>query len=342
MVMSRARAGLGVVRARSQRGAGGRATPADVANCYRYLLGREPDERGLRGFVRNIAARPTTRDELVEQFLTSEEFQARMHRLTGPSATVPERVDLHAGYHLYVLPDDSEIGAQLKRARAYEQKVSDRISALLSPGSVFVDVGASIGVFSIMAARLVGESGHVLAIEPGPQNRSLLLLNIASNGLTNVEPIWCAVDEAEGVLLYGQSKGNGFIQPFDGDVSLLSDRELVQSRTLDSILADRGRVDVVKIDVEGAEGRVFRGAKQLLEEASATIFFELAPPALAARSSMEALELLATVMDYGYRFDVLIDAADDLVDLSVHQILDFFAAGDLEHLDVVARPRRGA
>jgi FkbM family methyltransferase len=340
MLPSKARAVIAAVRERTGRTSSARATRTDVANCYRYLLGREPDDRGLRGFVRNISARATTRDELVDQFLTSEEFQARMHRLTGPSDAMPERIDLHAGYHLYVLPDDSEIGAQLRRAQAYEQKVSDRISELLSPGAVFVDIGASIGVFSIMAARLVGESGHVLAIEPGPQNRSMLLLNMASNGVTNVEPLWCAVSDAEGVLLYGQSKGNGFIQPFDGDVSLLSDRELVQSRTLDSILAGRGHVDVVKIDVEGAEGRVFRGARRLLEEASTTIFFELAPPALAARSSMEALELLATVMDYGYRFDVLIDATDDLVDLSVHQILDFFADGDLEHLDVVARPRR--
>src|ERR1019366_6538408 len=101
---------------------------------------------------------------------------------------------------------------------------------------------------------------RVIAIDPGSQNRSLLLLNMASNGLTNIEPLWCAVSDFDGIVLYGQSGGNGFIQSFDGDASLLSTRDLVEARSLDSLLAGKGRIDVVKIDVEGAEGRVFRGA----------------------------------------------------------------------------------
>jgi FkbM family methyltransferase len=315
------------------------ATAADVANCYRYFLGRAPDDRGYRGFLQNLTARPTTVDELVEMFLTSEEFQDRRHRLAEPAVAAPERVELNAGYHLYVRPDDTHVGAQLKRALAYEEKVSDRITELLTPGSVFVDVGASIGVFTIMAGRLVGPTGRVIAIEPGPQNRTLLLLNIATNGLDNVDVVWSAVSDDEGLVLYGQSGGNGFIQTFDGDVTKLTTLDLVESRSLDAILSGRGRIDVVKIDVEGAEGRVLRGARDLLRSRRSTVFFEFSPPALAARSGIEAVEVLATLMDYGYTFDVLLDSAEDLVDVSVYGIVEVFEASDDEHLNLVARPR---
>lgn len=318
----------------------GYATTQSVRDCYRYLLDREPDDEGYRGYVTDISARPTPVRELVDTFLASEEFHDRLHGLFTRGGLAPERVELGDGSHLYVAPDDDQVGAQVRRAGAYEQKLRDRITEVCTPGAVFVDVGASIGIFSVLAGRLVGPSGHVVAIEPGPQNYSLLLLNISSNDLHNVETIPCAVSDVAGTVLYGRSGGNGFIRPFDGDATHLQYYDLVATKTLDDLLAGQERIDVVKMDVEGAEALVFRGARRLLEVASATLFFELTPNALRARSGIEPVEMLATIMDYGYSFDVLVEDGEDLIDLPVYGLLDIFEESGLGHLNIVARPRR--
>lgn len=135
-------------------------------------------------------------------------------------------------------------------------------AATLRPGDTVVDVGANIGTFTILAARKIGPQGRLVCVEPEPENARLLAANISRNGLTWVSRVEAALDRAPGRLKLYRS-GN------PGMHSLLprySRSVEVAVQTLDEV-TDRfglGKIDLLKIDVEGAElGAIAGGPKTL-------------------------------------------------------------------------------
>jgi FkbM family methyltransferase len=316
----------------------GYASAQDVRACYRLLLGREPDEPAFSGHVHKIASRPTPVDELVTNFMSSPEFRNRLQRTFAFTTGAPEPVDLHAGFRLFVRPDDVEVGEELRTARSYEPHVTRRLTDCLSPGSVFVDVGASLGFYTVLAGRLVGPSGRVISCEPGPQNQSMLLLNIQTNDLKNVELFPIAISDGPGILFYSRSGGNGIISEYNGDPRSLEVGDLVEARSLDRIIDCDERVDVMKVDVEGAEGQVIRGAEKTLRRCSPTLFFEFAPPALEVRSGMSGLEMLSLLAGLGYRFEIMMPDRESIDGPSPNDVLRIFKEQTGDHLDIMATP----
>lgn len=135
------------------------------------------------------------------------------------------------------------------------------------PGEVVVDVGGHIGAFALLAARRVAPGGRVLVFEPGPDNLEFLRENLRLNPGLPVRLFECALAEAPGEAdLFLADPGTG-----NPAANTLVDspgrrRVRVPVRTLDEVLAAEGvgRVDHLKIDVEGAELRVLAGAAQSL------------------------------------------------------------------------------
>jgi FkbM family methyltransferase len=306
-----------------------------VAACYRLILGREPDERGYEVYVNLVRDASISVDQLVRFFLVSPEFRDRLHRVFGWADSPLEPVDLKLGYRIFVRANDSFVGASVKTNREYEPHVSSELSACLHPGDVFVDVGASLGYYTTMAGRIVGPSGRVIACEPGPQNWSVLLLNVISNDLHNVELHHLAVSDSSGAVLYSQAGGNGAITPFDGDIGSLAVHDLVEAQPLDTILRSAHRVDVIKVDVEGAEGLVLAGAAETLKSYRPILFFEFSPPALLAVSRMDAKTILMSLESLGYRFTVLGEPGRKL---SLASVLEAFDRSKVDHIDVLAEP----
>jgi FkbM family methyltransferase len=321
---------------------GGRAaaTEADLAACYRLLLGRAPDDGGWTGYLPYIHQRPTPVDELVGFFLSSVEFRRRLATTFGWTAGGPEAVDLRAGYRIWMRPNDPSM-AVVSQDRDYEPHVSERMLPLLAPGAVMVDVGASFGFFTVLAGRAVGPTGRVVACEPGPQNQSVLLLNVTTNLLDNVEIHPVAVGAAPGALLYSQSGANGAVSAYDGNPAQLGANDLVPTRPLDDILGERTRVDVIKIDVEGAEGLVLAGAGETLRRHRPALFVEFSPPGLAATSRVEARAMLADLAALGYRFEVLGLGHDQGRTWSPDDLVGLYAAAGRDHLDLLATADRG-
>jgi FkbM family methyltransferase len=148
----------------------------------------------------------------------------------------------------------------------YEPDTEDLILRHLTPGDVFIDVGANIGVLTISAARRLGGRGTVLAIEASPSVFSYLERNIALNALTNVVAISVAISESnrEDVPFYpapADHFGMGaLIAQFHSEPCS------VTTRTLDDLVAEQKvrDVSVLKVDVEGHEVAVFRGGEKLL------------------------------------------------------------------------------
>ena len=137
-------------------------------------------------------------------------------------------------------------------------------------GDTVVDVGAHIGLYSLIAAKRVGTSGKVIAIEPDPENFKILKKNILLNQLTNVEAVECAVystREKLKLFLPELEQGRTIFNTVMQDRARTSNNFLeVEANTLDNILIENNvqRVNYLKIDVEGAELEVLKGAVNTL------------------------------------------------------------------------------
>jgi len=130
------------------------------------------------------------------------------------------------------------------------------------PGDTVVDVGASTGMYTLAFARRVGPSGRVIAFEPDPRNFDVLRAHVALNGVEErVETVRAAVGSAPGTLSF--STGKGAFSHVTADPG--ADAVRVDSVPLDRALAGR-KVDLLKIDVEGYEEEVLRGAVELLRD----------------------------------------------------------------------------
>ena len=163
---------------------------------------------------------------------------------------------------LYLDASDTVITPGLVAIGEWEPGLTSYFGAYLKPGMTFLDLGAHVGYFSCLAGRLVGPRGLVVAFEPNPRNYELLLANVWRNGLTNVVCFpWAVSDRSQIASLYLSDGNSG-----DHRIFAHGDRKSVPVRAvaLDSLEALRPPVDVVKIDVQGAEEAVFRGAERLL------------------------------------------------------------------------------
>jgi FkbM family methyltransferase len=152
-----------------------------------------------------------------------------------------------------------------------ERFVGERhlVSRLLAPGMRVADVGANIGYYMLLAASRVGSTGRVACFEPEPDNLVELERNVRVNHLENVEVFPVAVGAEDGTASLNPGM-NGTVAA-DGVIS-------VPLRRLDSVL---DRIDFLKVDVEGYEGHVLAGARELLATHRPTLFVEIHPGFLA-------------------------------------------------------------
>lgn len=154
----------------------------------------------------------------------------------------------------------------------YEAELQDALARLLGPGGVFWDIGAHIGFFSSLASRIVGPFGRVIAVEPYGENVLRLEKVLALNHLSNIDVLPLAILERAGhaVFLPAPSSSMGSVVKGPARAGIR-----VPAQSLDGLMQHFPAPDVVKIDVEGGELEVLRGAPRLLTETSAWIIVEL-------------------------------------------------------------------
>lgn len=149
---------------------------------------------------------------------------------------------------------------------SYEAEKQRAIAAILRPGDTFVDIGANTGFFTLLGARRVGPTGTVVAVEPLQRNTDYLNRHIALNRLANVVVVRKAVSDFDGRSSFSEEGwSTGRLSP--------GAKSTVEVTTLDSLVHELGvKPDVVKVDVEGAEIDLLRGARRLLEEVRPILF----------------------------------------------------------------------
>jgi FkbM family methyltransferase len=175
------------------------------------------------------------------------------------------------------------------------------VDRFLNPGMTFIDAGAYLGLFTLLASRKVGVEGTVMAFEPSRREYEKLKENLRQSRISNTRIFPIALLDAEGEALLSiaddRHTGQNTLGKFVYDIQLLG-KESVRTMPLDGMAQswNLSRVDLIKIDVEGAELAVLRGARGVLASHRPVLLLELLGSALEKQSAscQELLELLKT------------------------------------------------
>lgn len=150
---------------------------------------------------------------------------------------------------------------------------------LVRPGMHVIDVGANIGLYSLLLARLVERSGSVLAFEPEPNLFAVLRENCVSNGATNIVLFQCALGRMSGLASFQRSAFNSGDNRL-GRASLAHDAVEVKVERFDGFQPD-SKPDFVKIDVQGHELAALSGMERAISNSqNVRVLFEFSPAAL--------------------------------------------------------------
>jgi FkbM family methyltransferase len=196
----------------------------------------------------------------------------------------------------------------------WEPHMTAWLQGRLQPGDVYVDVGANIGYYSVLASRLVGDTGRVVSIEASPAFHERLLQQVRLNGCGNVRPVNAAVADSRKTLTFvlasSKNMGANSIVPYDGPAeSTFEIDALPMPDLLDNEEIACARV--IKIDVEGAEGGVVRGMAPMLGRlrSDAEVTVEVTPERMAQLGdSVE--ELLEIMREHGFHVYRLVNSYD--------------------------------
>ena len=207
-----------------------------------------------------------------------------------------------AGYRLYARASDTQIGANVIAGLPHDANVATALRSLLKLGATFLDIGANIGVFTTLAASLVGDGGQVFAVEPIARNLELIERACRGNGFDQVRLIRAAASDREGhvELRIDASTSNSATPAAAGErLRAESARTIrVPAVVLDDVLGDLDRLDVVKIDVEGMEPRALRGLRRTIERFQPAIVAEFHPWAIERATGESPLDLLEWLSEW--------------------------------------------
>lgn len=203
---------------------------------------------------------------------------------------------------------DSEL-SRLIYVNDFERTDREFLKAYLKPGDLFVDIGANIGLFSLLAAKLVGPSGNVYAFEPTGRIYERLAVNVRLNGFECVACYPLALSDHIGqqplfISKDGFDAWNSFARPVAGQSF---EHELVECETWDHFAIQHdllGKVSMIKLDVEGWEIPVLSGAKETLSRADAPLLQVEFTDAVSASAGFSCKDTYQFLDDLGYRMFV--------------------------------------
>jgi FkbM family methyltransferase len=165
------------------------------------------------------------------------------------------------GFEILIDPKDPGVAASIILFGMAEPPVTEVFKRITKPGMTVLDIGANIGWYSLLGARLVGKNGQVISVEPEHRNFEMLSQSVAMNKFQNISLINACITNTPGeVKLYLSASNPG------GHSIVFEAKDYIecQGLTVDQILEDQGRIDIMKIDAESAEPLILRGATELL------------------------------------------------------------------------------
>lgn len=193
----------------------------------------------------------------------------------------------------------------------------------IKKGDIVVDVGASIGYFTLIAAKIVGETGKVFAFEPDSKNFEILRKNVEINKYQNVILEQKAVSDVNGKINLFSSNGIGFhstINPHSSAPPIP-----IVSVKLDEYFRDLNlidKIDFVKIDVEGAEFRVLNGMKSILKESRHVKIFTEFMKYFLEQVGIDPKDMLNLLLNNEFKFSYVDDRKKCLVSTNFEELMN--------------------
>ncbi len=224
---------------------------------------------GFRQLFRVPALRPT-------YYGCYKHLFAPWRLFDGVRKTVAYRPGLQLSLHL-----EDWIQQNIYFLGSYEERGLHFLESYLRPGDVFIDVGANIGLYTLLAAQRVGPGGRVCSFEPVPGTAARLRQQVALNELTNITVEELAVSDAPGTVpIYLPPAGNSGMASLFAYTDELRAPVAVAATTLDAYTHGWPAVRLVKMDIEGAEWLALQGMQQLLATQRPALLLELEPTIL--------------------------------------------------------------
>ena len=324
----------------------GFAKQATQLNALRAELARvTKEELAKQGAQVDAVLRAIKELPSREEFLAAgtrlgslEQALVRVEQLT---AKLHEKVDIVANRFLLPVDDDTVLVRSLvgylycsRKDHAvliglieggeFEPGLHRLLERVLEPGMVFLDVGAHLGLHTLTAARRVGNSGHVFSFEPTPTTYELLCHTLRLNGFDDRVTARCAAAGRENTakpLYISTISGHNSLYPLPG-VETTVEVEVVQ---LDNELPPGQRIDVAKIDVEGAELDVLDGMARVIEENPGILIIAEYGPSHLARTGVTPKDWLSTFSSHGLQGYVIEEPSGNCVPIEQVDLSEVFS-----------------
>lgn len=229
----------------------------------------------------------------------SSSSHAGQYFYLGPHRAITR---LRDGHYLYVDPRDDTVCSHLIARGYWESWIHQVVCRLVGPGDHVIEVGANFGYYTVSLAHRVGPTGSLIAFEANPEVAALLTQSVRFNsyqGIVQVLPK--AASDTAGVIQFMSShsnSGGGHIFAFDNALGTGSIVHTVESVRLDDLETPSPKL--IRIDAEGSEALILRGAERLLSRPDVIVCMEWDVVQMRTRSSVP--ELIEWLVAQGFRF----------------------------------------
>ena len=302
------------------------ASEEDIKNCFRLILGRNPNKEEWPG---HSSLAGLDLDQVVRGYLNSLEFKSRQ-LLNYDQNIIKYLTEL--GFHIYLNSKDPLIGKPISLGVIYEENVTHFFKKYLRKDMTILDVGANIGWYSLLAAQLLNDNCKIFAFEPFSANAKLLLASKFENDFKSINVIQAAAGNQFGTVAFGSSGSNGQCKEIGNNVESILVSDTVNMVRIDDIIKEK--VDLIKIDIEGAEYHALMGSINTIKNSLPIIFSEFTPTAMPSVCGIRWEEYLKFIIDLGYNIFVidkeLINCGQD-----INMVNKIFVKEGKDHLDLI-------
>jgi FkbM family methyltransferase len=229
---------------------------------------------------------------------------------------------------------DEKDSLRLSILGVYEPYETELVKKKIKKGDFVLDIGANIGYYTLIFAKLVGKKGKVFAFEPDPNNFALLTKNVEINGYKNVTLIQKAVsNKTEKAWLYlckDDKLDHRIYNSHDG-------REFIEIETirLDEYFKDNETIDFIKMDIQGAEGRAVKGMSNFLNKnKNIKILTEFWPIGL-ERCGTDPKEYLELLLTFGFKLNYINELRNTIKPTNVTELLKKFTTTKKNHTNLL-------
>ena len=235
------------------------------------------------------------------------------------------------GHKMFLDQNDS---LRLSIFKVYEPFQTELIMNEIKKGDIVLDIGANIGYYTLLFAKLVGNNGKVFAFEPDPKNFDLLKRNVELNNYKNVVLVQKAVSDKNGKIKLYLSKNNKAHHSVFNQLG--SDQFIeIDAIKLDDYFKDSNNIDFIKIDVEGAEYDVFNGMQKTLNKNKNLKIITEFCPAWLEKCDRNPGEYLEELMEQGFKFYNINERKKKINLIGVSKLLDEYPPNRWRHTNLL-------